>query len=316
MRDEHWNSVFAISRLQGKDCTFGHSIKTDGVSMCMHFERPKTTVIDHDDGEDQNAVGAYVTDPNDVVFGNDPGRINIYYMATVLPDGTAKTYVLTRRQYYNDSGVFTARRHSEHWNFGIKHHLDALSTVSSKGCDVLDHEVYLEVFFAHERGLWDEYVRPRWARQRLSLYGGKKRVFARFFNKIKTAFPGRNVVIAYGSAKFAPGGKGELSVPTSRAYKECATRVTTVPTGEFRTSKVYNVDDSVLQLVARKDRPMRAFRGVLWSVTTRRFVSRDRNAALNIRRCLFNRPDILKQNLATGKLVQAIVKRVKTRNRP
>jgi hypothetical protein len=32
------------------------------------------------------------------------------------------------------------------------------------------------------------------------------------------------------------------------------------------------------------------------------------DAALNIRRCLINRPDILKHNLATGKLVQAIVR--------
>ena len=43
-------------------------------------------------------------------------------------------------------------------------------------------------------------------------------------------------------------------------------------------------------------------------LTKRRLVSRDHNAALNIRRCLHNRPDILKQALAVGKLVQAIVK--------
>jgi hypothetical protein len=277
MRDEQWRSVIDVVRLQGKDCTFNHSIKTDGISMCLPFERPNAIVEDEDgvDADDDDAggsnkkkagVGGYVADPGDVVFGNDPGRINIYYMATVLPDNNVKTYTLTRKQYYNDAGVFIARRHTECWNLGIKHHLDALSTVTSKGCDAQDHEAYLEVFHTHERALWDEYVRPRWARQRLSLYGGKKRVFARFFNKIKADFPGRNVVIAYGSAKFAPGGKGELSVPTTRAYKECATRVTTVSTDEFRTSKVYSVDNSILQLVAQKNMPRRSFRGVLWSV--------------------------------------------------
>ena len=316
IRDGHWKSIFAVSRLQGKDCTFGYSINTDGIGMSMHFERPKTTVNEDVDGENGKvASGTYAIGPNDVVIGNDPGRINIYYMAAVLPDNAIKTYVLTRKKYYNDSGIFIARMHSEHWNLGVKHRLEALSAVSSKGVNVQDYDAYLQVFRTQEDGLWEEYLRPRWARQRLSLYGGKKRVFANFYNKIKADFPGKNIVVAYGSAKFAPGGKGELSVPTTRAYKECAFRVTTIATDEFRTSKVYSIDNSVLQLVAQKDRPRRALRGVLWSVTKQRFVSRDLNAALNIRRCLLNRPDILKRNTATGKLEQAIVKRVKDRNR-
>ena len=54
-------------------------------------------------------------------------------------------------------------------------------------------------------------------------YGGKKRVFANFFNKIKNGGDtSRRVVIAYGSAKFAPGGRNELSVPTTRAFKDCS----------------------------------------------------------------------------------------------
>ena len=85
---------------------------------------------------------------------------------------------------------------------------------------------------------------------------------------------------------------------------------------EFRTSKVDSVDDSVLQLVGQKVdgvQARRSFRGVLWSVTRQKFVSRDLNAALNIRRCLLNRPTILKRASANGRLEQAIVKRVKRR---
>ncbi len=48
-----------------------------------------------------------------------------------------------------------------------------------------------------------------------------------------------------------------LACAARQQYKECATAAALLP---------YNVDDSVLQLVARKDRPRRAFRCVLWSV--------------------------------------------------
>jgi hypothetical protein len=55
------------------------------------------------------------------------------------------------------------------------------------------------------------------------LYGGKKRVFAKFFNnveeQIKAAAPGFNIVMAYGSAKFASGGPNEVSVPTGRWWR-------------------------------------------------------------------------------------------------
>jgi hypothetical protein len=255
----------------------------------MHFERPKIQ-DDNDDKKDEEFKGTFVPGPQDLVVGCDPGRINIFYMVTILPNGDIKTFALTRRQYYSDSGVFSARKHSEHWNKGIKWSIDALSLVTSKGSTLPNHDAFLQVYFAHRQTLWDEYTRPRWARQRLALYGGKKRTFAKFFNKVKKELgelaPDRkNIVIAYGSAKFAPGGKGELTVPTSRAssaqgacggrrpqYKECASRFKMLVTCEFRTSKVDYRDDSILQKMVRQN--------------------------------------------ATGKLVQNIVKRIRPRNHP
>ena len=151
----------------------------------------------------------------------------------------------------------------------------------------------------------------------MTLYGGKKRVFAKFFNnlekEIKQAVPGCNIVVAYGAAKFAPGGKGELSVPTSRAHKECDSRVNTKVTAEFRSSKVDYKDDSILQNIAVTSKPKFALRGVLWNVRREEFVSRDLNAALNIRRYLLHRPAILNRRLAENKLEQRVVKRIQPR---
>jgi hypothetical protein len=317
-KERSWYALFKISQLQGNGCTFGCSLETDGISMCLHFERPKEVSSNEFLLSDRDVEAAqFNPGPQDVVLGCDPGRINIYYMAAVLPDGSIRTFVLTRKQYYHDAGINGAKRHAERWNLGIKTHLEALSTVSSKGTNLQTHAAYLLVYYQHREALWAEYTRPRWARQRLTLYGGKKRVFSKFFNhlenEIEKAAPGSNVVIAYGAAKFAPGGRGELSVPTSRAHKECVSRVNTKVTAEFRSSKVDYQDDSVLQNIAVVSQPKFALRGVLWNVARGEFVSRDLNAALNIRRYLLHRPAILNRRLATGKLQQQIVKRIQPR---
>ena len=106
-------------------------------------------------------------------------------------------------------------------------------------------------------------------------------------NKIQADDPSKRVVIAYGAAKFAPGGKGEISVPTDRAYKECKNKFLTIPVDEFRTTNVANEDDSMLRMVKRKDLG-KCVRGLLWYDSPRcsKFLDRDLNAALNIRRCV------------------------------
>jgi len=151
-----------------------------------------------------------------------------------------------------------------------------------------------------QRRLWKEYLKKRWRRQRFRLYGGKKRIFAKFLN---TLGPSDDVVLAFGAAKFAPGGKGEVSVPTTRAFKECNFRFDIEVVDEFRTSKINYRDDQILDLVATqsiKDAKMSQIRGLLWCRSTDntnqqkgKFIDRDINAALNIRRCISNRPLVL-----------------------
>ena len=101
--------------------------------------------------------------------------------------------------------------------------------------------------------------------------------FSIFFNNLqrvlRKAVPNCNIVFAYGAAKFAPGGRGELSVPTSRANKECVTRVSTKVTAEFRSSKVDYKDDSLLQQIAVKGSNDFALRGLLWNAGEKEFIS-------------------------------------------
>jgi hypothetical protein len=123
-----------------------------------------------------------------------------------------------------------------------------------------------------------------------------------------------DIVLAYGSAKFAPGGKGEMSVPTSTAFKECTYRFVTHVVDEFRTSKINYKDDQILERVKRVDKNTDV-RGLLWCCSTihanGKFVDRDVNGALNIRRCLIqpSRPRCL-QRRGDSKLIQYVGKKI------
>jgi hypothetical protein len=179
------------------------------------------------------------------------------------------------------------------------------------------HTQYLKVHLETEPALFEEHFKRRWAAQRLRLYGGKKRVFAQFFNNIsKSGDVSKNIVVAYGAAKFAPGGKGEVSVPTDRAFKECSYRFPTIAVDEFRTSKVSVEDNTLLHQVrlrrykGSKDGKKGVLRGLLWSTTTNKFVNRDRNAALNILRLsiLPKRPAIFDRSKVSARLQQRVEK--------
>jgi hypothetical protein len=157
-------------------------------------------------------------------------------------------------------------------------------------------------------------LHKKWSNQKLRLYGGKKKVFATFLNQLEVE--GKKTVIAYGSAKFAPGGKNEVSVPTTRAYKECSYRFPTISTDEFRSTIVYHGDKkTVLMAVKRKD-TNREVRGLLWCglepSSTNSFagklINRDFNGALNIRNCFMlpKRPPMLTRVEGGPKLVKRV----------
>ncbi len=309
--EQVWRSCFKISQLEGRGRKFTGTLNVDGVSLCMHQSRALN-------GADaaRDAGAGFKPQDGDRVLGVDPGRKTIITMVEVLPCGRTRVYTLSRSQYYRQAGILDARRRTEQWHEGIRPAMRALSTVSYKGVGMEAWTAYMQVYLAHAMSLWIEYLKPRWAQQRLRLYGGKKRVFATFFNKVeRDAQPGQRTVIAYGSAKFAPGGRSEVAVPTTRAYKECSYRFATIPICEFRTTKVHHGTWAVLQKVVKRNqrgRATTAVRGLLWYSSTMpigvsKFVNRDVNAALNIRYCLMHpRPAMLTRQPNQPALVQQV----------
>ena len=250
-------------------------------------------------------VASLKADPNSDFIGIDPGRSNILFAAKVV-DGIPVVHRLTRSHYYNKSGIANAGKNSNMWNKTVAKELLLLSKNSSKGDSMEKFATHVDVLLQVWDTLWSEYLHPKWANQRLRLYGGKQRALAEFFNRLET--PGKKTVIAYGSANFAPGGKNEVSVPTTRAYKECSYRFPTFPVSEFRTTMVFNGDKkTVLKKIKRKDTG-KEVRGLLWCCSTNqekgKFIDRDLNGALNIRDCFLlpERPQMLKRLEGGSKL--------------
>ena len=312
LADDHWRSVFNIDRLAGRNKTFTRTIETDGTAWCVHFTCPKLAAAAGPKGDVQLDTKRFR------YVAIDPGRENIYFAAE--RDGDAvRTWRLTRKAYYRESGASVAIRRSNRWNENVADEIAALANASPRGVDVARHEAYIAAFVATFPSLWHEFSKTRWAEQRLRLYGGKKRVFARFFERIRRADPSRDVVVAYGSASYAPGGRFELSVPTTKAFKECAARFQTRAVDEYRTTAVHHEDDSILQRVAVRGRRTANWdarakatvsRGLLWCGSTgnSKFVNRDKNAALNILRCLTNRPRALTRTPDKRKLERVVGK--------
>lgn len=336
-KDMHWRSLFKIAKLektmrvhtdQTPSKEFTYSINTDGTALCTHFRQKLECVKTFKDQD--------ISKEKFRILACDPGRVNIYTMVEEIGDtGKFRVYGLTRSQYYTESGVFIARENTEKWQKKIQNELKALSTVSIKGVDLQNHKKYLEVFLSVKDSLWAEYTKNRWSRQRLRLYGGKKRTFATFFDKIKKAGdPTKEIIVFYGSAKFAPGSRSELSVPTTRAYHECASRFRSIPTDEFRSSKVDYKTNQILKTVKNqnifninqnntyKGKQLkgadRSLRGLLWCDSTEneesKFVNRDVNAAKNIYRCgmLQQRPLILSRSPRNSKLPEIVGRTIRT----
>lgn len=315
LKMDHWASFINFKMLQGKTNTFTGTIQTDGILVCSHFTRPKKL-------SDSKIIFDDKFFENKRVIGCDPGRANIAYMVEKMDDGKMKEYVFTQKQYYQETGINKINKQIKRWNREIKDIHIALSTASVKGVKFEDHQRYVETYLTHKDRHWTEMLKARWSRTSISLYSGKKRAIAKFCNRIKNVDKTKDIVIIYGSAKFAPGGKGEVSVPTNNFYKEISSRFVVKLTSEYRTTVTYSKDENILDKVVDKKNKKWSVRGLLWcnspvnnelGIYRPHFVNRDRNAALNILRCAIdtNRPLSLTRTPDKEKVHQEIGKAIK-----
>ncbi|KAJ9509084.1 hypothetical protein QJQ45_001575 [Haematococcus lacustris] len=92
---------------------------------------------------------------------------------------------LTKGQVKHDSGLNNARRTTQRWLAPIKPHLQHLAAASSAGTSLKANLKHITVTLATWDAVWEVYLDPKWARQRLRPHGAQDRALEQFFKKLE-----------------------------------------------------------------------------------------------------------------------------------
>nr|QBK85705.1 MAG: putative transposase DNA-binding domain protein [Marseillevirus LCMAC101] len=293
-RREYWESIFNINGLCKKG-EFSDMIETDGVSVCFHFKIPKV-----------DKMGNRKIKKAERVIAIDPGRSNLIFGVEKLSTDKIKTYKLTRRQYYTESGMKTATRKAAHWEKEIEPEELVYRKISPKTTKGKIWNKFLQNYYKVYDKLWEVKTKKKWSRERFRVYCLKRKTLDKFFSKMDGKI---KPVIAYGAAKFNPTNKNELSAPTTFLAKRCSKFYPTVMVDEYNTTKVcVDCDCKLSKVIKKKPEGIREVRGLRWCSSTkcRTFKDRDLNASLNILRCFCmktQRPQSLYRNSGSPKAV-------------
>ncbi|KAJ9505453.1 hypothetical protein QJQ45_028713, partial [Haematococcus lacustris] len=216
----HWARWFNTNKLRNKEFAFERLVDTDGVSVCVHYTRPlppppapppaasssSTSSRPSAAAAAAHAVGLphigrgiaetreFVYDPDTQIgVGIDPGVTQAVSAASGVWDPQSgqlmadqlRRWKLTKGQVKHASGLNNARRDTERWLAPIKPHLQHLAAASSAGTSLEANLKHITVTLATWDAVWEVYLDPKWARQRLRLYGAQDRVLEQFFNKLE-----------------------------------------------------------------------------------------------------------------------------------
>lgn len=290
---EHFARVFKLKEQPGR-MDFTNLVDTDGVSITFHYRRPKREATE----TEQKKKKAKMVQPgrNAEDVGVDTGLVNQVFAVRRNENGTFDRWVLRKGEYYESAGLNRATKKAQGWCAEISEEHALLTGVSSKSKDLTGFRLYLAALASGFDRLWEVKMKKKWARSKLRVYGGKNRVFDKFFGRMARDI-GPSATVYWGDASVNPSMKGTKSAPTSRQLIRARLHLKKIElTDEFRTSKVCHCCDELIRAVKRRvvvDGTLRTreVRGLRWCSTSRKFVDRDLNAAANILRCGTARPE-------------------------
>ncbi|KAJ9508813.1 hypothetical protein QJQ45_028119, partial [Haematococcus lacustris] len=244
----HWARWFNTNKLRNKEFAFEGLVDTDGVSVCVHYTRPlppppapppaasstSTSSRPSAAAAAAHAVGLphigrgiaemreFVFDPDTQIgVGIDPGVTQAVSAASGVWDPATgqlmadqlRRWKLTKGQVKHASGLNNARRDTERWLAPIKPHLQHLAAASSAGTSLEANLKHITVTLATWDAVWEVYLDPKWARQRLRLY--QDRALEQFFNKLEEDMAevsmkrhghAKQLVVFFGAATIGTGG--------------------------------------------------------------------------------------------------------------
>ncbi|KAJ9516426.1 hypothetical protein QJQ45_011104 [Haematococcus lacustris] len=286
-RSNHWDRWFSTGKLANQGFEFKRTVETDGVSVCVHYTRPLPTspappsaagpsssnsspvvapsaaaVAAHELGLPR--IGKGLAEQREFEFnpatqigvGIDPGVTQAVSAASGVWDPTTgqlmsdqlRRWKLTKGQVKHGSGLNNARRDTERWLAPIKPHLQHLAAASSAGTSLEANLKHITVTLATWDAVWEVYLDPKWAEQRLRLYGAQDRTLEQFFKKLEEDMAkvsmerhghAKQLVVFFGAASIGTrGGWGADAVLRACRKVVCRTRGT-----DQRRGRVVLVDE-------------------------------------------------------------------------
>lgn len=287
-RDEMWRNTFGLKKLNtSSKRQFDYQIDTDGISACFHFSYPKPPDQTERDQNDRSSL----MDAKRII-SIDPGRTN---MVTAYDTYLDRFFTFTRKHYY--SSFRGSMEKLKAWEQKMKPINEEMSEFSLRSANAVKCEGYRNVYFKWYFDIWRSRLALNRARESLNVFFKKRKVLDQFFAKMRGPKDLPKPKIAYGAASIRPHAHGEMSVPVKYVLKVCKKFYDTTMVNEYLTTKTHEVCGSRMHPVRNEGEPANHWiRGLYWCQTCRKFVNRDRNAALNIllaARCIEGRPNHL-----------------------
>ncbi|KAJ9529755.1 hypothetical protein QJQ45_014533, partial [Haematococcus lacustris] len=247
---QHKARWFNTRKLRNQGFAFERLVDTDGVSVCVHYTRPlppppapppaasssntssrpsAAAAAAHAPGLPHIGRGIaemreFVFDPDTQIgVGIDPGVTQAVSAASGVWDPATgqlmadqlRRWKLTKGEVKHASGLNNARRDTKRWLAPIKPHLQHLAAASSAGTSLEANLKHITVTLATWDAVWEVYLDPKWARQRLRLYGAQDRALEQFFNKLEEDMAelsmkrhnhAKQLVVFFGAATIGTGG--------------------------------------------------------------------------------------------------------------
>ncbi|KAJ9519407.1 hypothetical protein QJQ45_023020, partial [Haematococcus lacustris] len=165
-----------------------------------------------------------------------------------------KAFKEAEEQVKHASGLNNSRRDTQRWLAPIQPHLLHLAAASSASTSLVANLKHITVTLATWDAVWEVSLDPKWARQRLRLYGAHDRALEQFFKKLEEEMAevamqrhgrAKQLVVFFGAATIGTrGGWGADAVLWACCKVVCRPRGTDQRRGrvvlveEHRTSRV------------------------------------------------------------------------------
>ncbi|KAJ9527207.1 hypothetical protein QJQ45_025468, partial [Haematococcus lacustris] len=246
----HWARWFNTNKLRNKEFAFERLVDTDGVSVCVHYTRPlppppapppaasssstnsrpsAAAAAAHEVGLPH--IGKGIAEMREFVFDPDtqigvgiyPGVTQAVSAASGVWDPATgqlmadqlRRWKLTKGQVKHASGLNNARPDTERWLAPVQPHHQHLAAASSAGTSLEANLKHITVTLATWDAVCEVYLDPKWAQQRLRLYGAQDRALEQFFNKLEEDIAevsmkrhghAKQLVVFFGAATIGTGG--------------------------------------------------------------------------------------------------------------